>query len=108
MKKIYIWVVSCLCLGFFLIIPSSLSHAEGITELETEVGIELEKSEEKEEPKKPPLIDDGKDKKIYDVLPKTGELISTLIIILLGISLLIFSLGVLSMKQLYQIPSWEV
>lgn len=108
MKKVYVRLVSCLVLIFLLLTPLTLSYAKGINKGETEVGIELEVvTPKKEIDKKPPLIDGGSNKKNYQFLPQTGELLSSLIVILLGISLFIFSLGVMSIKQLYQTTGLE-
>lgn len=102
MKKLNICLISFSCLVFMLLTFPILSYAENEKKVETEIGIELEDVPKKNNTK-PPLIDGGNDKKNDNLfLPKTGELLSSLIIILLGISLLIFSLGVITIKQFYQ------
>lgn len=56
---------------------------------------------------KPPLIDGGNEKPPLRMLPKTGELLTSMIIILIGISLFIFGIGIIVIKQLYKETSWE-
>ncbi len=108
MKKICVSLVGCLCLILFLTVSSTSTQAEEVKKEKTEVGIELEVPIPKKEEPKPPLIDGGDNKPDQRLLPKTGELLSSLIVVLLGISLFIFSLGVLAIKRLYQTASWEV
>jgi LPXTG-motif cell wall-anchored protein len=42
------------------------------------------------------------------MLPQTGEMLASLIVILIGFSLFIFSIGILAIRELYQKTSWEV
>lgn len=105
MKKIY---VSFICLVFFLSGASILTYAKEAKKFDTEIGIEIEKYDSPVDPEKPTIIDGGDNNTDYRLLPKTGELLSSLIVILLGISILIFSLGVISLRQLYQLSVWEV
>jgi hypothetical protein len=82
---------------------------EVVKEADTRVGVEFEKSDKlPDEITKPPKIDGGDNQTGYQILPRTGELLTSLVIILTGLSILIFSVGVLSIRQLYQTTSWEV
>lgn len=74
----------------------------------TNIGIIFEKEKEVDIPTiKPPLIDGGNEKPPLSMLPKTGELLTSMIIILMGISLFIFGIGIIVIKQLYKEASWE-
>lgn len=108
MKKICVSFVVFLCVILFLLIPSGMTQAEEVKKSETEIGIELEIFTPKEDKVKPPLINGGDNMSDHRLLPQTGELLTSLIIVLIGISLLIFVLGVLSIKQIYQTTYWEV
>lgn len=101
-------VVNSLVLIAFLCLALTINHAEELSEKETNVGIQFEKGQsQSKDDIKPPLIDGGDNRRPIRMLPETGELLTSLIIILLGISCFIFSIGVFFIKQLYQRTSWE-
>lgn len=108
MKKIFINFIGYLCVIVFLLVPYHVAKAEEVKKSQTEIGIELEMYTKEEGNIKPPLINGGNNSGNNKLLPKTGELLSSVIAVLAGISLLIFSVGVLSIKQIYQTASWEV
>ncbi|MDR2278882.1 hypothetical protein ACQUEF_10290 [Vagococcus fluvialis] len=98
--------LSCLLVLLFVMMIPSKSEA---VENETNIGITFEKAIKKEEVEvKPPIIDDGSNKPPIRMLPQTGEMLASLIVILIGFSLFIFSIGILAIRELYQKTSWEV
>lgn len=108
MKKLWVSFASCLCTILFLAFSVTFVQAEEVKKSETNVGVQIEQSDVQKEVSKPPLINGGNNTPDQRLLPKTGELLSSLIVVLLGLSLFIFGLGVMSIKQLYQTTSWEV
>ncbi|MEG0286209.1 MAG: hypothetical protein RR494_09100 [Vagococcus sp.] len=109
MRKSLLVVISTLVTLSFLLLSFTVNQAEEGNKKESPVGIQFEKERKKDSGEgKPPLINGGSNKPPVRLLPETGELLTSLIFILLGISIVIFSLGVLTIKQLYQKTSWEV
>lgn len=92
-------VISCVfCLG------SSISYAAEGQDHKTSIEISFGESS-KEEPEKPikeetkPVIKDDSRKP----LPKTGELLASLIFLLMGVALIIVVLGIFTMKKIYRL-----
>lgn len=109
MKKVCVGFISVICLVFFFSGTSKLTYADEFKKFDTEIGIEIEKADRiVVDSEKPKLIDGGSNHNNYQLLPKTGELLSSLIVVLIGISFLIFFVGVISIKRLYQLSVWEV
>lgn len=75
---------------------------------ETDVVVEFEKTKESDVvPPKPPVIDPGGDTGPVKILPSTGEIITSIIVMLIGLSVCIFVLGVTVLRQIHQKLSWE-
>ena len=110
MKRLGIKLLGGLCLIFSMLVAFSVSYAEETSKNNSIVGIKFDdiSSIGNEDMDKAPLIEGGSNKPPIRMLPQTGELLSSLIVILSGISFLIFTMGVYSIKQLYQQASWEV
>lgn len=73
----------------------------------TDFGIEFEKKTDiiTDEPSKSPTIDNGGDLGTQ-LLPKTGEMITSMIIILIGISIVVFLMGLVILKNIYVEVNW--
>lgn len=113
-KNRLIWLLWGLALYMSLgggIVEAATSAVNGST---TIVGVEFEQTTDSSGTKppkpKPPVIDGGGHKVNPQILPKTGEVITSLIIMLLGVSIAVFVLGIVILKQVYQEQqemSWE-
>ena len=99
-----------------LAIGTSKSVMASVAEKGTTVGVEFEATVDssgnpKPKPKpKPPVIDGGGQQIDSKLLPKTGEVITSLIVMLIGISIAVFVLGMMILKKTYQEHdklSWE-
>lgn len=89
---------------------SVVASANKVIDKRTDIGVEFEKNNDgKVKPPiiKPPLIDGGGNTDNNKLLPQTGEMIASLIVMLIGLSIIVFITGVLILKHLYQELSWE-
>ncbi len=108
MQKKIVVQANCLMVLFSIMLLFTMNKIVEATEDETNVGITFEHSSEITKPEvKPPLIDGGNNRPSQNMLPRTGELLTSLIVLLIGASIFVFSLGILVIRQLYQKPSWE-
>lgn len=93
----------------------TLSWATVITQAEvkseerrTDVGVEFETGyDESSSDSKESVYKPQEKLPSQNILPQTGEVITSLIVMLIGVSLLIFILGVIVLKQFYEEISWE-
>lgn len=99
--------LSCLLVIICFFISLSQNQATTYRD-DTDLGITFKKEKGTiVEDDKPPLIDGGNNKPPVRMLPQTGEMLTSLIVILLGLSLFIFSIGIFTIKHLYREPGWE-
>lgn len=108
MQKKIVVKINCLLVLFSIMVLFTVNPVVEASKDETNVGITFEQSKETQNPEvKPPLIDGGENRPSQTMLPRTGELLTSIIVLLIGISIFIFSLGILVIRQLYQKTIWE-
>lgn len=100
-SKIYV-LVFLICLGGAFFGGATKASAHSVTD----VGIEFDEAT-KESIEPPSKVDSIKPIKPMGRLPSTGELITSAIWMLLGTSVLIFFVGIISLKTVMSNKLWE-
>ncbi|MEG0285814.1 MAG: LPXTG cell wall anchor domain-containing protein [Vagococcus sp.] len=109
MRKLKIYSL-LVCLVSLIIFSPTITKAE-ISEtknnLETKTEIEIKKGPDKVITKDEETIYEPSEPKPIRILPQTGEIITTFIYVIVGLSLLIFLIGILINRMTREYIRWE-
>lgn len=107
MKYLKISCVTILLMTLFLFLPNVVTAESNNNESKTEVTLKKSGKIDKVKPKKEINIYETKQPKEVKLLPKTGEIITTFMYMIIGLSFLLFIMGLLISKVTRNDVRWE-
>lgn len=107
MKYLKISCVAAVLMTFFLFLPNVVTAESSNNETKTEIILNKSKEIDKKKPKPGVTIYETKPPKEVNLLPKTGEVITTFMYMIIGLSFLLFIMGLLVNRATRNDVRWE-